>query len=307
MQELEPFLDLLRCPVTGATLEHNGEGLVAADGARYPLTPSGIPVFAEHPASEEARRQQGHYGGVAEDYLDNLEYPHTQEYNEFIDQLLLDHVGGPVGTLVEVCCGRGEAVRLPGLSFERAVALDIATPMLERGRPDLPPSVCLVQGDATELPLRDGCADAVFMLGGIHHVNDRATLFAEIARVLRPGGRFHWREPVDDFLPWRLMRAVIYRVSPALDAETEEPLRYRTTVRALEDAGLRLERWRTCGFLAWCALMNSDVLVANRLLRFLPGIRALTRLAARLDDLALALPGMGRNGTQVVGVAFKPL
>ena len=47
-----------------------------------------------------------------------------------------------------------------------------------------------IQGDATTLPLADSVFDSVFMLGGIHHVADRRALFAEIARILKPGGRF---------------------------------------------------------------------------------------------------------------------
>jgi hypothetical protein len=52
--------------------------------------------------------------------------------------------------------------------------------------------------------------------------------------------------------------------------------------------------------------MNSDVLVFNRLLRFLPGIREITRWAARVDGWTLKLPGLAGAGLQVVGVAEKP-
>jgi hypothetical protein len=52
--------------------------------------------------------------------------------------------------------------------------------------------------------------------------------------------------------------------------------------------------------------MNSDVLVFNRLFRFVPGIRAITRFAAWLDDWTLRLPGMSRAGLQVIGVAARP-
>ena len=52
--------------------------------------------------------------------------------------------------------------------------------------------------------------------------------------------------------------------------------------------------------------MNSDVLVFNRLFRFIPGIRFITRLAVNLDDLMVRLPGLSRAGLQVIGVAEKP-
>ena len=61
----------------------------------------------------------------------------------------------------------------------------------------------------------------LLMLGGVHHVPDRVALFGEIARILKPGGIFLWREPVSDFVLWRALRAVVYRLSPMLDDETE--------------------------------------------------------------------------------------
>ena len=49
--------------------------------------------------------------------------------------------------------------------------------------------------------------------------------------------------------------------------------------------------------------MNSDVLIFNRLFRFIPGIRAITRAFARLDDWITSRPSWTRRGLQVVGVA----
>ena len=74
----------------------------------------------------------------------------------------------------------------------------------------------------------------------------------------------------------------------------------------LERCGLRCESWSTHGFLGFCVFMNSDVLVFNRMFRFIPGIRQITRLATRLDRWTVARPGLGRAGLQVVGVAVKP-
>ena len=53
--------------------------------------------------------------------------------------------------------------------------------------------------------------------------------------------------------------------------------------------------------------MNSDVLLFNRVFRFIPGIRFVTRFAARLDDAVTKLPGLERCGLQVIGVVEKPL
>jgi SAM-dependent methyltransferase len=155
------------------------------------------------------------------------------------------------------------------------------------------------------LPLADAVLDNVFVLGGIHHVNDRARMFAEARRVLKPGGRLYWREPLNDFFAWRWLRAAVYRLSPTLDHATEQPLRRVTTARHLDRAGLELAHWRTCGFVGFCVLMNSDVLVVNRLLRHVPGIGGIARMWAEADDWCVRLPGLRHAGLQVVGVARR--
>jgi hypothetical protein len=51
--------------------------------------------------------------------------------------------------------------------------------------------------------------------------------------------------------------------------------------------------------------MNSDVLIFNKLFRFLPGIRGLTRMSTRVDERMIALLGRKGAGLQVVGVAVR--
>lgn len=258
--------------------------------------------------SDDARRQQAHYDKVARAYEANLNYPHTRAYFTYLDNALLMAMGErPLGRLVEVCCGLGEAVKLFAGRYELAIGLDVSMEMLRRavdGNNDK--AAYFVQGDAVQLPLQDASFDTVVMLGGIHHVNDRGKLFAEVARILKPGGRFIFREPVSDFLLWRALRAIIYRVSSKLDHATERPLRWHETAPVLGTAGLNLNHWSTHGFFGFCVFMNSDVLIFNRLFRFVPGIVAVTRAAAKIDALILKLPGMSRMGLQVVEIAAKP-
>ncbi|MHC4427202.1 MAG: class I SAM-dependent methyltransferase, partial [Planctomycetota bacterium] len=278
-QAIDRFLDRLRCPVSGSPLHRDGSDLVNTDGSRrYPVAPGGIPHFARDPERAESLAQQRHYDRVAQGYLGNLTLPHTEEYTAYLDRILMSAAGeGTLGRIGEICCGSGEAVRLlarhrPG-SFESAMGFDISARMLDAARRENPdPNVLFVQGDATALPVADGAFDTVFILGGIHHVNDRAALFTEVRRTLAPGGRLVFREPLNDFLLWRLLRGAIYKLSPALDEATERPLRERTTRSALEAAGLDVAAWQPCGLLGFCLFMNSDVLVANRLLRYVPGI-----------------------------------
>ncbi|HEY6980697.1 class I SAM-dependent methyltransferase [Reyranella sp.] len=307
-QTVENFLDLLRCPASGQRLALAGDKLATPDGSyRYPILDSAIPAFAERPGSLQAQQQLAHYDRIAAAYQANLEYPHTIEYMAYLDECLLRAVGeGSFGVAAELCCGHGEAIALFGSRIVRGIGLDISPQMLKRARAGhVDARLCFVQGDATALPLASASFDTVFMLGGIHHVPDRRRLFGEVARILKPGGRFIFREPVSDFWPWRLLRSIVYRLSPTLDHENERPLRLGETEPPLASAGLRLDRWTTHGFFGFCVFMNSDVLVVNRLFRFIPGIRGITRTAARLDEAILSAPGFSGRGLQAIGCATR--
>ena len=307
---IDAFLDLLRCPETGLPLVREGDALaVRGRPNRYRLTPEGIPLFAGKLAPGDSETQRQHYNRIAAAYTANLGYPHTQEYIAFLDRKTLEAIGdAPIGTLAELCCGRGEALSLLGTRAARYVGVDISENMLQAAMAaHRHPRAAFLQADATRVPLAEASVDTVVMLGGIHHVPARERLFAEVSRILKPGGRFVFREPVSDFVLWRALRAIIYKLSPMLDEQTERPLVYAETVPLLEQCGLRPLQYRTHGFFGFCLFMNSDVLVFNRLFRFIPGIRGVTRASAAVDEALLALPGLARAGLQVIGVAQKPV
>ncbi len=56
-------------------------------------------------------------------------------------------------------------------------------------RPDLAPRITFIQGQAERLPFRDGEFDALTFTYLLRYVDDRAATMAELARVVRPGGK----------------------------------------------------------------------------------------------------------------------
>jgi SAM-dependent methyltransferase len=302
----EVALEKLRCPASGERLVQDGDELTTPSGKqRYALHAGVIPLLADELLSDAARRQREHYDALAPLYLANLRAPHTQAYTAYLDGILLEALGpGPLGDVAEICCGQADALALVRERVREGVGVDVSPVMLEAAAARLP-EMTFVQGDATRLPLEGASFDCVVMSGGVHHVRDRRGLFREVARVLRPGGCFVFREPLDDLALWRWLRKGIYRLSPALDAETERPLRWRETAPPLCEAGLELEAWRPCGLLGFCIFMNGDVLVVNRVFGRVPGVAAVVRASARLDERLLRLPGVGRAGLQVVARARK--
>ena len=70
-----------------------------------------------------------------------------------------------------------------------AVGLDPTWSQVEVGR-DRAGGPAYAQSGCEALPIADGSVDAVVVCLVFEHVDDVASAFAEIARVLRPGGRF---------------------------------------------------------------------------------------------------------------------
>lgn len=71
-----------------------------------------------------------------------------------------------------------------------ALGVDISEPMLARAVcAEAGPNVGFLRADAQRLPLRDQTIDAVVSIAVLQLIPDPAAALAEIARVLRPGGR----------------------------------------------------------------------------------------------------------------------
>lgn len=81
--------------------------------------------------------------------------------------------------------------RHPGL---QVLAMDFSEPMLRQGASKIPvpdrERIALALADGRSLPLPDTCVDCVSIAFGIRNIIPREQAFAEVLRVLRPGGRF---------------------------------------------------------------------------------------------------------------------
>ncbi len=97
--------------------------------------------------------------------------------------VLLDLAAGTMDVSVEL----GE--RWPHRTI---LAVDFCPPMLRKGRPKLKKSKARIYplaGDGRSLPLRDNSVDAVTIAFGLRNIRPRREAYAEMLRVLTPGGR----------------------------------------------------------------------------------------------------------------------
>ncbi len=142
-------------------------------------------------------------------------------------------------TILDLGCGRGVEAALIASVFRpgRLVAFDLDRRQVQEARRRLSRNgagnVALLLADASRLPFADGQFDAVVEMAVIHHVPQWRDALREVARVLKPGGGFH-------FVDVSKRR---YGVGMKLMGHDMEALftvsEFHT---AVEDAGLTLER-----------------------------------------------------------------
>jgi arsenite methyltransferase len=99
-------------------------------------------------------------------------------------------------TVVDVGCGAGTDLLLAARRIGangRAIGIDMTAAMRRRAREGVATAgltnVDVRAGDATRLPVDDASVDIVISNGVLNLVPEKARAVAEIARVLKPGGR----------------------------------------------------------------------------------------------------------------------
>jgi ubiquinone/menaquinone biosynthesis C-methylase UbiE len=120
-------------------------------------------------------------------------------------QYVLDVGTGTAQIPIELCKRQLQA---------RVVAIDMAVHMLELGRQntagaDLGARIELRRVDAKRMPFADQSFDAVMSNSIIHHIPEPFAVFAEMARVVKPGGFLFVRDllrPIDDATLARLVK-----------------------------------------------------------------------------------------------------
>jgi len=152
----------------------------------------------------------------------------------------------PGGTALDVGSGPGNVTASLGHAAGPdglALGVDISEPMLARAvRSEAGSNVGFIRADAQRLPLRDNTVDAVVSLAVLQLIPNPAAALAEMARVLRPGGRLAVMVPTAGSTArfWRLLPDVGAHIFD--DDEIGD---------ILEDNGFASVRVKNAGTIQW--------------------------------------------------------
>jgi len=98
-------------------------------------------------------------------------------------------------TVLDIGCGSGGITRSLAADYgaARVVGIDVEAPVLEQARlrakdDETSDRLEFIQVEPGPLPFADGEFDIVFSKDSMIHIPDKETLFADIMRILAPGG-----------------------------------------------------------------------------------------------------------------------
>ena len=145
---------------------------------------------------------------------------------EYAFHLLGDARGQRV---LDLGCGAGECTTLVASHGGRVTALDISTDLLAMTRirttmDHVDDTVAPLCGSVHAIPLASASVDVVFGMAVLHHV-DLALAAAEVHRVLKPGGRAIFTEPIRNSRMLAAVRGLIPYRQPDV-SPFERPLRF---------------------------------------------------------------------------------
>jgi len=157
----------------------------------------------------------------------------------------------PGSRILDLATGTGDLCREVQAAGYWPVGMDLSWGMLAHART----SASLVQADALRLPVPDGAVDGATCGFALRNVVDLGAFFAELGRVVRPGGRIALLEvaqPVNPVLRWG--HGVYFsQVMPRLGGLLSDASAYgylRRSVAYLPPPPALLEQLRSAGFAA---------------------------------------------------------
>jgi len=162
--------------------------------------------------------------------------PHTSSDAErAVYRVIIDlTVTAPIGSLLDVGCGRGQLLKLLASRATRAVGVDIDAGARQLARADLMlagvPNCSLRKGDMYQLPFADHEFDTIILDDVVGDAKYPVRVLKEARRLLKPGGRMFLLLSVADRsasdLQERLARwsaAAALRLSPARITTQKNP------------------------------------------------------------------------------------
>ncbi|HEC12406.1 MAG TPA: class I SAM-dependent methyltransferase [Acidiferrobacteraceae bacterium] len=183
------------------------------------------------PLSTEA--QKNFYDEIYKEYNKPFRSPYTRDIHFFeFGAGFQTLTTKQHGDMLEIGCASGLFAKYFSSHAQKYTGCDISERQLGLARRNLNDNKHkFISADGKCLPFLDESYDIVVTSGVLHHIDDRDKIYAEVYRVLRPGGVFICFEPAAHNPVANLLRVIAKRLHPMF-----HPDEVSFTQQEIEDA-----------------------------------------------------------------------
>ena len=151
-----------------------------------------MPVDNGSAAREHASRVRAMFSTIAGRY-DLLNHVLSgnvdKRWRRIVATRVRDRLPSSGACVLDVACGTGDlSLTLFEITGAGVVGTDFCRPMLDIAAGKTSGRIRLIEGDALDLPFRDGTFDAATIAFGLRNLSNVESGLAELSRVLKPGG-----------------------------------------------------------------------------------------------------------------------
>jgi demethylmenaquinone methyltransferase / 2-methoxy-6-polyprenyl-1,4-benzoquinol methylase len=143
-------------------------------------------------AKEHAGRVREMFARIAGRYdlLNHLLSGNTDvRWRRIVATRVRDKLASSSARVLDVACGTGDlSIMLFEVTGAGVVGTDFCRPMLDIAAGKISGHIRLIEGDALDLPFRDGTFDAATIAFGLRNLSSVESGLAELSRVVKPGG-----------------------------------------------------------------------------------------------------------------------
>jgi demethylmenaquinone methyltransferase/2-methoxy-6-polyprenyl-1,4-benzoquinol methylase len=112
-----------------------------------------------------------------------------KRWRRIVASRVRDRLSSSNSRILDVACGTGDlSLTLFEITGAGVVGTDFCRPMLDIAAGKTSGRIRYVEGDALDLPFRDGTFDVVTIAFGLRNLSNVESGLAELSRVLKPGG-----------------------------------------------------------------------------------------------------------------------
>lgn len=187
------------------------------------------------------------YNMCRKDYPDILEELEKEEFSDVLD----------------AGCGTGAVISLLNEQYpkKRYTGIDLSDKMIEVAKRKALSAGTFVQGDCEELPFSEDSFDAVLCSMSFHHYPNPERFFANVYRVLRPGGRLILRDMTGPAWMIWLVNHIEVPLCNKLLHKGDVRIYHQTDIQDLcKGSGMKLERFeQRKGFRLHCVCRKPKV------------------------------------------------